>query len=57
MKAHFSYDPLKDRLIPCKDAGLPFQDGDVLEIINEEDPNWWQVRGYFLEVTVVISLL
>ncbi|XP_071103436.1 protein PALS2-like [Haliotis cracherodii] len=44
MKAHFTYDPLKDRLIPCKDAGLPFQDGDVLEIINEEDPNWWQAR-------------
>ncbi|ESO88029.1 hypothetical protein LOTGIDRAFT_193889 [Lottia gigantea] len=44
MKAHFSYDPMKDRLIPCKEAGLPFQDGDILEIVNSDDPNWWQAR-------------
>lgn len=43
MKAHFNYDPQRDRLIPCKDAGLPFKDGDILHIMSTEDPNWWQV--------------
>ncbi|CAG2217790.1 Peripheral plasma membrane protein CASK,MAGUK p55 subfamily member 2,MAGUK p55 subfamily member 6,55 kDa erythrocyte membrane protein [Mytilus edulis] len=44
MKAHFNYDPLKDRLIPSKDAGLTFSDGDILHILTSEDPNWWQAR-------------
>lgn len=44
MKAHFNYDPQKDRLIPSKDAGLPFSDGDILHILSSEDPNWWQAR-------------
>ena len=43
MKAHFNYDPQRDRLIPSKDAGLPFSDGDILHILSSEDPNWWQV--------------
>lgn len=44
MRAHFHYDPKKDRLIPCADAGLTFTDGDVLQILSSEDPNWWQAR-------------
>ncbi|XP_014669759.1 PREDICTED: MAGUK p55 subfamily member 6-like isoform X2 [Priapulus caudatus] len=44
MKVHFSYDPSKDTLIPCKEAGLFFHKGDILEIVNQEDPNWWQAR-------------
>ncbi|OWF36413.1 MAGUK p55 subfamily member 2 [Mizuhopecten yessoensis] len=44
MRAHFNYDPKKDRLIPCADAGLTFSDGDVLQILSSEDPNWWQAR-------------
>lgn len=43
MKAHFSFDPMKDRLLPCKEAGLPFTDGDILEILSTDDTNWWQV--------------
>ena len=55
MRARFNYDPMKDRLLPCKEAGLPFEIGDVLEIVSSEDPNWWQVimkvinRSEFLE--------
>lgn len=30
-------------MIPCKDAGLPFKNGDVLQIVEQDDPNWWQV--------------
>ncbi|XP_069108709.1 protein PALS2-like [Argopecten irradians] len=44
MRAHFNYDPKKDRLIPCADAGLTFTDGEVLQILSSEDPNWWQAR-------------
>ncbi|KAH9523794.1 MAGUK p55 sub member 2 [Bulinus truncatus] len=44
MKAHFSWDPMKDRLLPCKEAGLPFNDGDILEIVYTDDTNWWQAR-------------
>ncbi|KAM9846728.1 55 kDa erythrocyte membrane protein isoform 2-T2 [Aulostomus maculatus] len=44
MRAQFDYDPTKDDLIPCKEAGLKFQTGDVIQIINKQDPNWWQGR-------------
>ncbi|KAM8835790.1 55 kDa erythrocyte membrane protein [Synchiropus picturatus] len=42
MRAQFDYDPMKDDLIPCKEAGLKFQTGDIIKIINKQDPNWWQ---------------
>lgn len=44
MKALFSYDPNKDKLIPAKAAGLAFQEGDVLQIISQEDIHWWQAK-------------
>lgn len=43
MKCHIDYDPANDNLIPCKEAGLPFSTGDILQIVNQEDVNWWQV--------------
>ncbi|XP_067285242.1 MAGUK p55 subfamily member 2b isoform X1 [Pseudorasbora parva] len=42
VKCHFDYDPTHDNLIPCKEAGLKFSSGDILQIFNQEDPNWWQ---------------
>nr|AAI52525.1 Mpp2a protein [Danio rerio] len=33
-----------DNLIPCKEAGLMFSSGDILQIVNQEDVNWWQAR-------------
>nr|XP_034991492.1 MAGUK p55 subfamily member 2 isoform X2 [Zootoca vivipara] len=42
VKAHFDYDPASDNLIPCKEAGLKFIAGDLLQIVNQDDPNWWQ---------------
>ncbi|XP_041087620.1 MAGUK p55 subfamily member 2-like isoform X4 [Polyodon spathula] len=42
VKSHFDYDPAHDSLIPCKEAGLKFNCGDILQIVNQEDPNWWQ---------------
>ncbi|XP_055780487.1 MAGUK p55 subfamily member 2b isoform X2 [Salvelinus fontinalis] len=42
VKCHFEYDPSHDNLIPCKEAGLGFSSGDILQIFNQEDLNWWQ---------------
>lgn len=47
VKCHFDYDPASDSLIPCKEAGLRFCAGDLLQIVNQDDPNWWQVRGFW----------
>ncbi|XP_055632984.1 protein PALS2 isoform X2 [Toxorhynchites rutilus septentrionalis] len=44
MRTLFDYDPAEDNLLPCQDIGLPFQRGDILQIINVKDPNWWQAR-------------
>lgn len=35
MKALFNYDPNIDSLLPCKELGLPFIQGDILEILNQ----------------------
>ncbi|KAG9343801.1 hypothetical protein JZ751_013182 [Albula glossodonta] len=43
VKCHFDYDPAHDNLIPCKEAGLKFNSGDILQIVNQEDLNWWQL--------------
>ncbi|XP_060638058.1 protein PALS2 isoform X1 [Anolis sagrei] len=42
VKCHFDYNPYNDNLIPCKEAGLKFAKGEILQIVNREDPNWWQ---------------
>lgn len=44
MKALFNYDPNKDKLIPAKAAGLGFQEGDILQILSQEDIHWWQAK-------------
>lgn len=42
LRPHFNYNPDTDNLIPCKEAGLAFSKGEILHIVNREDPNWWQ---------------
>ncbi|XP_060760995.1 MAGUK p55 subfamily member 6b isoform X2 [Neoarius graeffei] len=42
VKPHFDYNPASDGLIPCREAGLAFKRGDILQIVNREDLNWWQ---------------
>ncbi|XP_060580490.1 peripheral plasma membrane protein CASK-like, partial [Ruditapes philippinarum] len=44
VRALFDYDPQEDDLIPCSQAGIPFQMGDVLRVISKEDSSWWQAR-------------
>ncbi|XP_031656607.1 peripheral plasma membrane protein CASK isoform X15 [Oncorhynchus kisutch] len=42
VRAQFEYDPSRDDLIPCKEAGIPFRVGDIVQIISKDDHNWWQ---------------
>lgn len=35
VKAHFDYNPETDPYIPCKEAGLAFNRGDVLHIVSQ----------------------
>ncbi|XP_072369951.1 peripheral plasma membrane protein CASK isoform X3 [Scyliorhinus torazame] len=42
VRAQFEYDPSKDDLIPCKEAGIRFRVGEIIQIISKDDHNWWQ---------------
>ncbi|XP_012994626.1 peripheral plasma membrane protein CASK isoform X19 [Esox lucius] len=42
VRAQFEYDPSRDDLIPCKEAGIRFRVGDIIQIISKDDHNWWQ---------------
>jgi len=44
VRAFFDYNPLYDMLNPCPEAGLTFCRGDVLHIVSQDDPWWWQAR-------------
>ncbi|CAO1330633.1 unnamed protein product [Diamesa serratosioi] len=44
VKAYFDYNPDNDPYIPCKEAGLQFNRGDVLHIVSQDDAYWWQAR-------------
>lgn len=44
LRALFNYDANEDTLLPCKEVGVSFNQGDILEVVNQEDPNWWQAR-------------
>ena len=44
VRAHFSYDGEIDEQVPCKELALGFSKGEILEISNQDDPDWWQVR-------------
>lgn len=50
MRALFDYNPMEDNLIPCREAGLPFNRGDILHIVNQDDSYWWQARKEVDEV-------
>lgn len=44
VKAHIDYDPEDDPYVPCRELGISFQKGDILHVINQRDPHWWQAR-------------
>ncbi|KAK1805300.1 hypothetical protein P4O66_019640, partial [Electrophorus voltai] len=53
VRPHFDYNPANDTLNPCREAGLAFSQGDILQIVNREDTNWWQVYFTVLACLVV----
>ena len=38
-------DELTRELLDSSDAALSFKEGDILQVLNMDDPNWWQVRA------------
>ncbi|XP_059213110.1 MAGUK p55 subfamily member 5b [Centropristis striata] len=42
VRAYFDYDPSDDPFVPCRELGLSFTKGDILHVISQDDPNWWQ---------------
>lgn len=42
VRAKIDYDPVRDHLIPCPEAGLKFHKNDVLHIVSRDDDSWWQ---------------
>uniref|UniRef100_A0A3P8YHX7 Membrane protein, palmitoylated 3a (MAGUK p55 subfamily member 3) n=1 Tax=Esox lucius TaxID=8010 RepID=A0A3P8YHX7_ESOLU len=44
MRAMFDYIPAEDKATPCQEAGLPFKRGDILQVVTQDDPTWWQAK-------------
>lgn len=44
VKAFFDYDAKNDSFMPCKELGLSFEKGEILTIIDQSDPQWWQAQ-------------
>ncbi len=57
MKALFSYDPNRDKLIPAKAAGLLFQEGEILQILSQDDVHWWTARNLKTNLKGIIPSL
>ncbi|KAM6951090.1 MAGUK p55 subfamily member 3-like [Aplochiton taeniatus] len=44
LRALFTYTPFEDKATPCQEAGLPFQRGDILQVVSQDDATWWQAK-------------
>ncbi|XP_075068112.1 MAGUK p55 subfamily member 7 isoform X3 [Mixophyes fleayi] len=44
VRALFDYYPNEDKATPCKEAGLSFRKGDILQIMSQDDATWWQAK-------------
>ena len=51
VRALFDYHPYDDQLMPCPEAGLAFQFGDVLAILNQA-----RLQQYYISLHVFNSL-
>jgi hypothetical protein len=40
----FDYDPKTDQDLQCKEIGLGFKTGEVLQVISQDEKDWWQVK-------------
>uniref|UniRef100_H2YGE2 Uncharacterized protein n=1 Tax=Ciona savignyi TaxID=51511 RepID=H2YGE2_CIOSA len=46
LRSRYKYHPKSDPLIPCQEAGLDFNPGDVLRVVSKDDASWWQAIKY-----------
>uniref|UniRef100_A0A672LW13 MAGUK p55 scaffold protein 3 n=1 Tax=Sinocyclocheilus grahami TaxID=75366 RepID=A0A672LW13_SINGR len=44
LRALFDYTPFEDKATPCQEAGLPFTRRDILQVVSQDDPTWWQAK-------------
>jgi len=44
IRPNFPFDPANDTLLPCSEAGLNFQPGFILEVIQRKEEWWWQAK-------------
>ncbi|CAK6980695.1 MAGUK p55 subfamily member 4-like [Scomber scombrus] len=51
MRTMVDYCPLQDSSIPCPDAGMSFSKGDLLEVVDQSDAQWWQARKLYCPVS------
>lgn len=42
LKAQIDYEAEDDQYVPCRELGISFHKGDILHVINQDDPHWWQ---------------
>jgi len=42
LKAQIDYEAEDDNYVPCRELGISFHKGDILHVINQLDPHWWQ---------------
>lgn len=59
VRAHFPYSAITDQELPCQEAGLSFERGEILYVVNQEDPAWWQAvrKGETVMSGIIPSLL
>ena len=57
VRTQFMYDPSKDRMNPCKEAGLAFAHGELLTVVSQADPRWWQARRMDSKGNVLAGLI
>lgn len=53
VRAQFDYNPLDDELIPCAQAGIAFQTGDILQVNSNERLIYDQFNASFFFTKII----
>uniref|UniRef100_H2YGE1 MAGUK p55 subfamily member 7 n=1 Tax=Ciona savignyi TaxID=51511 RepID=H2YGE1_CIOSA len=55
LRSRYKYHPKSDPLIPCQEAGLDFNPGDVLRVVSKDDASWWQAIKLYNDIFYKVS--